>query len=52
MSPIEELRAERDHHARLCADLLFRGHLAEAKSHAKESERYAARIRGLIGSDL
>ena len=42
------LRAQRDHHARLCADLLNRGYSHDARRHAVESERYAEQIRALI----
>lgn len=45
---IDELRHRRDHAARACADLLVRGHLAEAKRHAKESERWAEQIRTIM----
>ena len=45
---IDQLRHKRDHAARACADLLVRGHLAEARRYAKESERFAEQIRAVF----
>lgn len=44
-TPLRTLQADRDHAARLCADLLHRGHVAEARNWAKEADRYADQIR-------
>lgn len=46
--PLRTLQADRDHAARICADLLHRGHVAEAKRWAKESERCADQIRAQL----
>ena len=47
-TPLRTLQADRDHAARLCADLLHRGHVAEARKWAKESERCADQIRDAL----
>ena len=41
----DDIVAQRDHQARLCADLLHRGHVHEARRAAREAERYAVMLR-------
>lgn len=47
---LDALRHRRDHHARVCSDLLLQGRQSEALRHANESERAAALIRTAVAS--
>lgn len=45
---VRDLQARRDKHARICADLVNGGHLAEARRHAKQFEEARSELLRLM----